>query len=162
MRVSLLLAVSVIVLLIGASSVTGQDMGDPDSAYFLNPSFAADGCTGGLKMSVPLYIWTDFEYNILGSSFSWEGGGYCDTVLFLEPWNSLADFESVFVDTVADSCEFGIVRIQGFGFPDSTGVIAELVFQVGLNDSITVSFQAEGIYFYNGFGYEWYASVVFP
>jgi len=150
------IALVLAVTLLCASSVNAQDMGIPDSAYFLEPEITILDCQPTVQISLPVYLFSDGWCNTLDCRFGWEGNVICDTVLLDESMDS----ENLEVVGIVIDNDQHWVRIYladySPGVPVGAGVLFQILFHSGLAESLhTFTLEPPGFRLSNAFLESW-------
>ena len=141
MRTLLLLCIVVaLALTCVVMPVMAQDWGVPDSAYFLEPEYQPDGCSQNLKRLIPLRVFSDDWAQIVHFEFTWTGSNRLDTILFY-PSGPDSEFTVFFDINESDKhCYAGIGAGLSGCLTPFDGILAKLVFECEMNDSLSMTF----------------------
>jgi hypothetical protein len=137
MKRSLLILVAMVCVVAMSLPAKAQDMGSPDSLYFLTPTVELINCSREVRVILPLYLWSDRSAFFFGGGIFWAGVRANDTatVQSLTTCNAcLADFGS---DFVAKECHASLAC--SCGITPGSGIIAEFVFRAQLGDTLRVT-----------------------
>ena len=127
-----------------------NDLGIPDSAYFVEPTYSPDGCSGMLRASVPMHFFTDWGgIFLITFSFEWGGNAVLDSVVFLEPFGFDGSDPGFLEDSVAGTAEAGLWCLGNGVVPEFSGTLAEIVFLVPPEDSFDLGLITEEFRIYS-------------
>ena len=136
---SLLLSL-VVALTSVAMPARAQDWGEPDSVYFLEPRYEPDGCSQNLKRLIPLRVFSDDCAQAVHFEFTWTGSNRLDTILFY-PSGPDSEFTVFFDINESDKhCYAGIGAGLSGCLTPFDGILAKLVFECEMNDSLSMTF----------------------
>jgi hypothetical protein len=145
----ILLTLACVVVLVTPASATDPDFGLPDSVFFKAPTVELVNCSREVRVTLPLYLWTDGLAQTYGLTLYWRGATSCDTA-FLHPLRPCSDCDTtVLIDDSAKSCAAGLFCNTEYITPGH-GVICEYVLTSHLGDTIVVWPQAMELVIGNG------------
>jgi hypothetical protein len=154
MKRILLILVTLACTFVPVTPARAQDMGDPDSLYFLTPSVELLNCTREVRVTLPLHLWTDDYACVYSLRVFWSGDIRCDTA-FGYPLRPDTTYK--FVCVITDStnlCNVGMSDYWHYLTPGA-GVIFDFVFRAHLGDTLNVWPFETPIYLGDG-QYWWY------
>lgn len=123
------------------SSSQGQDLGQPDSAYFGTPSYYSSNCDSSVSVVIPAYLLADKYADFIAFSASWMGDVECDTaILYLIGEADSVQYD-VDIDRSAQTVGGAIVVLEGWVSPtNGKELFLELYFNSSLGDSLILDF----------------------
>ena len=140
----------------------GQDFGLPDSVYFGEPSYSLDGCSG-IKMKLPVYLWSDRYSDLLWYGFKWEGNTECDTVFYFFTGECDSIGSALYRNLETNIVGDGMGSWSG-GFTPTIGTqkFMDCVFSVDFGDTIRVWVLVSGPpdFHLGELGFDWVPSVM--
>jgi hypothetical protein len=119
------------------AKATDPDYGVPDSVFFRAPSVELINCSREVRVTLPLYLWTDGYANTYGVTMFWSGATSCDSA-YVHTLRYCAECDTtVIIDNVAHKCDAGAFCYTHYIAPGK-GVIIEYVFESLLGDTLAV------------------------
>jgi hypothetical protein len=154
----LVLQVVLLSLLLSSTAVvtaTPRDPGQPDSAYFGTPFYQYQNCQREILLAVPVHLVADTIFNLVVFDFKWSGPAELDGAVPGAGWANQNGDLNVRINSERQLGQVILGKGLEF-FEPARGALAELVFKIGLGDTLELELPPSGFRLHSSVGLEWW------